>query len=86
MLAIALQVWGRMMNAGQQCIAPDYVLVHKDVADQFLEECKKVISTFYQGNAQADDVVGRIVNDRHFQRLSTEVRRFVWCYASLNLL
>ena len=50
-LAAKRTVWGRMMNAGQQCIAPDYVLVHKAVAPAFLEACKKVIADFYQGDA-----------------------------------
>ena len=70
---LLLQVWGRMMNAGQQCIAPDYTLVHKAVAPQFLAECKKVIRTFYEGDAKVAGKVGRIVNDRHFQRLTTEI-------------
>lgn len=72
-LAAKRTIWGRMMNAGQQCIAPDYVLVHKRVADRFLAECTKTIKAFYEGDAKADGKVGRIVNDRHFQRLSTEV-------------
>lgn len=70
-LAAKRTIWGRMMNAGQQCIAPDFVLVHKAVAQPFLNECKKVIKQFY--NSDARDKVGRIVNERHFKRLTTTI-------------
>lgn len=62
--------WGKFMNAGQTCIAPDYVLIHIKQKDKFLEELKKAIQDFYGENAAAHPRYCRIINDRHFQRLS----------------
>ncbi|QWB95919.1 aldehyde dehydrogenase [Mycoplasmatota bacterium] len=57
--------FGKFLNAGQTCIAPDYIYVHKNVHDQFLELLKKAIDKQY---TKIDDM-GYIVNDRHFHRL-----------------
>jgi aldehyde dehydrogenase (NAD+) len=61
--------WGKFLNAGQTCVAPDYVLVHTTIADAFLTELKKVIISFYGENAALHKRYCRIINDRHFQRL-----------------
>jgi aldehyde dehydrogenase (NAD+) len=61
--------WGKFLNAGQTCIAPDYVLVHKSKKDAFVEELKKVIHEFYGEDASSHKRYCRIINDRHFQRL-----------------
>jgi aldehyde dehydrogenase (NAD+) len=61
--------WGKFLNAGQTCIAPDYVLVHKSKKDAFIEELKKVIHEFYGEDASSHKRYCRIINDRHFQRL-----------------
>ncbi|WP_170172446.1 aldehyde dehydrogenase family protein [Hymenobacter rigui] len=66
-------VWGKGINAGQTCVAPDYVLVHEQVRDQLVEEIRQVISRFYSPDGQpvaASGSFARIVNDGHFQRLS----------------
>jgi len=63
--------WGKWMNAGQTCIAPDYVLVHKKVADRFIDEIGKAITEFYGSDARTSDSYGRVVSDRHFARLSS---------------
>jgi aldehyde dehydrogenase (NAD+) len=60
---------GRWSNAGQTCTAPDYVLVFRDVAKPFLEYLKETIVQFYGDDPQKSDDYGRIVNDRHFDRL-----------------
>lgn len=62
--------WGKFINAGQTCIAPDYVLVHESIIDAFLAELKKVISNFYGEDASAHPRYCRIINDHHFQRLT----------------
>ncbi|MGD0022763.1 MAG: aldehyde dehydrogenase [Smithellaceae bacterium] len=62
--------WGKFINAGQTCIAPDYVLIHTTRKDEFVEELKKAIRDFYGENAAAHPRYCRIINDRHFQRLS----------------
>src|SRR5262244_2976078 len=60
---------GRWSNAGQTCTAPDYVLVFNDVARPFLEHLKETIVQFYGEDPQKSADYGRIVSDRHFDRL-----------------
>ena len=62
--------WGKFINAGQTCIAPDYVLIHSSRKEAFLEELKKAMRDFYGENAAAHPRYCRIINERHFQRLS----------------
>jgi aldehyde dehydrogenase (NAD+) len=61
---------GRWNNAGQTCTAPDYVLVFKDVAKPFLEHLRESILHFYGAEPQKSPDYGRIVNTRHFDRLT----------------
>jgi len=61
---------GKFLNAGQTCIAPDYVLVHESVKDALIDEFIKVILKFYGEDASAHPRYCRIINDRHFQRLA----------------
>ncbi len=61
--------WGKFLNAGQTCVAPDYVLVDKMVKDEFIDEMKKAITEFYGDNPQLSPDYGRIVTTRHWQRL-----------------
>ena len=63
-------IFGKMMNAGQTCVAPDYILVQEKVKNDLIEALKKTITEFYgQGPIQSPDF-GRIVNDKHFNRLN----------------
>lgn len=62
--------WAKLMNCGQICIAPDYVMCHADVKAKFLEELKKYIVSFYSENPKEHPDYGRIVNERHFDRLN----------------
>jgi aldehyde dehydrogenase (NAD+) len=61
---------GRWTNAGQTCTAPDYVLVSKVVAAQFLEQLKNTLNQFYGVDPQHSADYGRIISDRHFDRLA----------------
>src|SRR6266478_7627058 len=61
--------FGRWFNAGQTCTAPDYVLVFKDVAADFLKYLKETLAEFYGDDPQASPDYGRIVNTHHFDRL-----------------
>jgi aldehyde dehydrogenase (NAD+) len=61
--------WGKFMNAGQTCVAPDYVLVHRGVRETFVTALKKTIREFYGENPGQCEEYGRIVNARHFERL-----------------
>ena len=61
---------GRLVNAGQTCTAPDYVLVFSDVAAPFLTELKTAVVAFYGADPQQSPDYGRIVNAHHFDRLT----------------
>lgn len=63
-------VWGRFFNAGQTCVAPDYVLVHESLEQPLLERLKAVITEFYGEDPQRSPDYARIINTRHFERLS----------------
>ncbi len=61
--------WGKWLNAGQTCVAPDYVLVDKKVEAQFVDALGKAITDFYGDNPEVSPDYGRIVSPRHFDRL-----------------
>ena len=61
--------FGKIMNAGQTCIAPDYIYVHEHVKDDFIERIKKWIHVFFNGNAIDYEHYPKIINDKHHQRL-----------------
>lgn len=61
--------WGKWLNAGQTCIAPDYVLVADAIHDQFIEQLKQAITELYGRDPSAAEDYGRIVNSSHWQRL-----------------
>lgn len=62
--------WGKFMNAGQICVAPDYVYVHESIQDAFIEALQKVTLSFYGALPINSPDFCRIVNDRHFERLT----------------
>lgn len=61
--------YAKNLNAGQICIAPDHILVHEKVRDSFLAHLKTEHERLYPGNEQDNADKGRIVNQRHFERL-----------------
>lgn len=63
--------WGKCMNNGQTCIAPDYALVHEDVKDAFMEKVKTQVETFYgtEDELRVTDDYARIINERNYKRL-----------------
>ncbi|WP_128543556.1 aldehyde dehydrogenase family protein [Larkinella soli] len=66
--------WGKWVNAGQTCIAPDYVLVHQSVKDRLIDEIGRAVREMYDPagkGVQASDSLARILNDRHWNRLKT---------------
>lgn len=62
-------VWGKLVNLGQTCIAPDYLYVHKAIKPALLAAMKAAAQQFYGSNPQNSPDYGRIINNRHFQRL-----------------
>jgi len=63
--------WGKCINAGQTCVAPDYVLVHESLGTQFVAELGTAITEFYGEDVSASPDYGRIVSERHFDRINT---------------
>lgn len=61
--------FGKYLNCGQTCVAPDYVLVHKNVREEFVELLKVAIKEQYGGDALNNPNYGCIVNEKHYQRL-----------------
>ena len=62
-------MFGKTMNAGQICLAPDYVMVHKDKKDEFISEAEKAVADYYPNIKNNDDYTS-IINERHFDRLN----------------
>ena len=62
--------WGRFMNAGQTCVAPDYVLATEEVLVPLQRELVKAIEALFGKDASRSESYGRIVNDKHFDRLA----------------
>jgi acyl-CoA reductase-like NAD-dependent aldehyde dehydrogenase len=62
-------IWGKFMNAGQTCVAPDYLLVDRKMKDKVLAKMKEVTKELFGEDAQQSPTFGRIINDKHFQRL-----------------
>ncbi|MFW6368636.1 MAG: aldehyde dehydrogenase [Spirochaetota bacterium] len=63
--------WGKFLNAGQTCVAPDYCIVHRNVYEAFLEALQHATVALYGERPFESPDYGRIVNDRHVQRISS---------------
>ncbi|HDH7801467.1 TPA: aldehyde dehydrogenase [Staphylococcus aureus] len=62
--------FGKFTNAGQTCVAPDYILVHESVKDDLITALSKTLREFYGQNIQQSPDYGRIVNLKHYHRLT----------------
>ncbi|KAL5291740.1 ALDH3A2 family protein [Megaselia abdita] len=62
-------LWGKMINAGQTCIAPDYILCSKETEDKFITEARKVLREWYGDNIKDSPDISRIIHQRAFSRL-----------------
>ena len=62
--------WGKFFNAGQSCVAPDYLLVDKRIKRELLEHINRTIREFYGADPSKSPDYARIVNDRHFDRIA----------------
>ncbi|WP_026582950.1 aldehyde dehydrogenase [Bacillus sp. J33] len=69
-LAAKRIAWGKYINAGQTCVAPDYIYAHNSIKEEFLKEVKQAIQELYGGDPIAAGNFTRIVSERHFNRLT----------------
>jgi len=60
---------GKFLNVGQTCIAPDHLLVHSSIKESFVNELKSTVKEFFGDNMINSLDVGRLVNDKHFERV-----------------
>jgi acyl-CoA reductase-like NAD-dependent aldehyde dehydrogenase len=63
-------IWGKTLHAGQSCVAPDFLLVHKKVKDELLELMKNCILEFFSENPETSSDYSRIVNEKAVLRLA----------------
>uniref|UniRef100_G3US35 Aldehyde dehydrogenase n=1 Tax=Meleagris gallopavo TaxID=9103 RepID=G3US35_MELGA len=72
-LAIACRriTWGKYMNCGQTCIAPDYILCHPSIQSQVVENIKATLQEFYGEDVKKCPDYERIINKRHFKRITS---------------
>lgn len=68
-------VWGKFFNAGQNCVAVDYLLVDKRIKQKLLDRIAVYIAEFYGSDASQSPDYCRIVNETHFERLSALLRQ-----------
>ena len=72
-LAAKRIVWGKFINAGQTCIAPDYILIQKDMKSHFMEFMKLEITKAYGENPQSSPDYARIINTKNWLRLANMI-------------
>lgn len=70
-LAAKRIAWGKFINAGQTCVAPDYLYIHSQVKNEFLKLLKESITELYGVNVIQNGNFTRIVSDKHFKRLTS---------------
>jgi aldehyde dehydrogenase (NAD+) len=68
-LAAKRIAWGKFINVGQNCVAPDYIFIHYQKKTEFLNELQSAVTKFYGTNPAQSKDYGRIINERHFDRL-----------------
>ncbi|MGD1866764.1 MAG: aldehyde dehydrogenase [Phormidesmis sp.] len=69
-VAVNRIVWGKFLNAGQTCVAPDYLLVHKDIKPAFVAALKERIQQTYGDDPAQSPDLSRMVGDRQFDRVA----------------
>ncbi|MFW5694821.1 MAG: aldehyde dehydrogenase family protein [Alkalispirochaeta sp.] len=68
-------LWGKMLNAGQTCVAPDYVVAHRSVVDKLVSALSRELSAFFPDGPEISTDYGRIINGSHFSRLADVMER-----------
>lgn len=76
-------IWGKLLNAGQSCVAPDYVMCGYDIQEHLFEKMKIAVQKFYGDRTGDSECYGRIVNDQHHQRLKSLLSRQKATYGGL---
>ena len=73
-------VWGKFLNAGQTCVAPDYVLVHSTIKEVWLEKAKEYIQKFYYQDEKLSKDFVKVINSKNLDRLNSYIdKNKVFC-------
>lgn len=64
-------IWGKFVNGGQTCVAPDYILVQESIKDDLLRELNHAVESLYGADPSKSEDYPRIINDVHFERLAS---------------
>ena len=85
-LAARRIAFGKFLNAGQTCVAPDYVYVEASVKNEFLAYLQDSLHTFFQGSAMDCATYPKIINKKHFDRLCALMQEgaSVWAEPSVK--
>ena len=65
--------WGKTLNSGQTCIAPDYILIHKEVKNEFVRAFAEAMRELHGDDLKADKYYVRMVNDKAFERVASYI-------------
>jgi len=68
-------MWGKFFNVGQTCVAPDYLLIHESVKQEFIAECKNVLKEYFGPEPAKSESYGRVINKKHFERLTNLINK-----------
>lgn len=66
--------WGKTLNSGQTCIAPDYILIHKDIKEAFVKAFAEEVKSLHGEEVKADKHYVRMVNEKAFERVSAYIK------------
>ena len=77
--------WGKFMNNGQVCVAPDYIFIHESKKQEFITAVKKNIHTFYTEDASKEKSYARIVNNRNYHRVKGYIEEAVYNGAKVEI-
>ncbi len=84
-LAAKRIIWGKLLNAGQTCVAPDYILAHESIVPQLLDAMQKYITEFFGVHPEKNPDYPKIISQRHFERLSNLIDSSqIHCGGQLN--
>lgn len=70
-LAAKRILWGKLVKTGQTCVAPDYLFIHESIKTKFIDALKQEIEKAYGSNPLDSDSFGKIINDKHYQRVKS---------------
>ncbi|AGA68209.1 NAD-dependent aldehyde dehydrogenase [Desulfitobacterium dichloroeliminans LMG P-21439] len=70
-LAAKRIIWGKLLNSGQTCVAPDYLLVHSSIKSKLIDKMKEYVVEFYGENPSKNEDYPKIINEKHFKRLQS---------------